>query len=354
MRGSLGCDSFLMGTMASPVVRPESDDQLGVVGMRRRAFITLLAGAAAWPIAARAQQPRMLRVGSVGLQPRAAPIYVAFLKRMAELGYQEGRNFAFEYIQAPSIEGYEASYRELLARRVDVLLVAGNEPSLHAARAVAGRLSIAFLAIDFDPLAAGDVASLARPGGNITGILVRQIELAAKRIEILREAMPRAHRVGLAWDAASREQADSAAEAARMLGFEPRLIEVTGSPPDYSAAFHQMRDAPGEPVVIPASPIFLRDRTAVAQVLSAQRIPSISAFRENAETGVLMSYGIDLVGVFGDIANYVDRIARGAIPAEMPIEQSTRFYMTVNLKTATLLGLTLPVAFTARANEVFE
>jgi putative ABC transport system substrate-binding protein len=323
--------------------------------MRRRQFITLLGGAAvARSLAARAQQPRMLRVGFVGIQPRAASIYVAFLKRMAELGYQEGRNFTFEYIQAPSIEGYEASYRALLTRRVDILLAAGNELSLRAARAVAGTLPIAFLAIDFDLLAAGDVASLARPGGNITGILVQQIELAAKRIEILREAMPRARRVGLAWDAASREQADSAAQAAWMLGLEPRLIEVGGSSPDYPAAFRQMRDAPGEPVVIPASPIFLRDRAAVAQALSGQRIPSISAFRENAEAGVLMSYGIDLVGLFGDIANYVDRIARGAIPAEMPIEQSSRFYMTVNLKTATLLGLKLPVAFTARANEVFE
>jgi putative ABC transport system substrate-binding protein len=324
------------------------------MSMKRRQFITLLGGAAVWPVTASAQQSRMLRVGFVGIQPREASIYVAFLKRMAELGYQEGRNFTFEYIQAPSIEGYEASYRELLARRVDILLAAGNEPNLRAARAVAGTLPIAFLSIDFDLLAAGDVASLARPGGNITGILVQQIELAAKRIEILSEAMPRAHRVGLAWDSASRDQADSAAQAARMLGLEPRLMEVTGPSPDYPAAFRQMRDAQGEPVVIPASPIFLRDRGAIAQALSGQRIPSISAFRENAEAGALMSYGIDLVGLFGDIANYVDRIARGAMPAEMPIEQSSRFYMTVNLKTATLLGITLPVVFTARANEVFE
>jgi putative ABC transport system substrate-binding protein len=319
--------------------------------MRRREFITLVCGAAAWPLSARAQQPKMLRVGFVGIQPREASTYVAFLKRMAEL---EGRNLTFEYIRAPSIEGYEASYRELLARKVDILLAVGNEPNLRAARAAAGTLPIAFLAIDFDPLAAGYVASLARSGGNITGILVQQNELAAKRIELLREAMPNARRVGLAWDAASREQAESAAEAARMLGLEPRLIELPGPAPDYPAAFRRMRDAPGEPVVIPASPIFLRDRAAVAQALSGQRVPSISAFRENAEAGAMMSYGTDLVGLFGDIAGYVDRIARGAMPAQMPIEQSSRFYMTVNLKTATLLGLTLPVAFTARANEVFE
>jgi putative ABC transport system substrate-binding protein len=322
--------------------------------MRRRDFITLVCGAAVWPLSARAQRRKMLRVGFVGIQQREASIYVAFLKRMAELGYEEGRNLTFEYIRAPSIEGYEASYRELLARKVDILLAVGNEPSLRSARAVAGTLPIAFLAIDFDPLAAGYVASLARPGGNVTGIFAQQIELAAKRIELLREAIPNARRVGLAWDAASREQAESAAEAARMLGLEPRLIEVPGPAPDYPAAFRQMHDAPGEPVVIPASPIFLRDRAAVAQALSAQRIPSISAFRENAEAGVLISYGIDLVGLFGDIASYVDRIARGAMPAQMPIEQSSRFYMTVNLKTATLLDLTLPAAFTARANEVFE
>ena len=115
-----------------------------------------------------------------------------------------------------------------------------------------------------------------------------------------------------------------------------------------------MGDAPGEPVVIPASPLFLRDRAVIAQALLDGRLPSISAFRENAEAGAMMSYGIDLVGLFGDIAAYVDRIARGGMPAEMPIEQSSRFYMTVNLKTAMLLGLALPVAFTARANEVFE
>ena len=140
-----------------------------IAKLKRRDFITLLGGAvAAWPLAARAQPPKMLRVGYSGMLPREAPHYAAFEKRMAELGYQEGRNFAFEYIQAPSIEGYELIYRELAARNVDILLAAGNEPALRAARAAAGTTPIAFIALDFDPVEKGYVASLSRPGGNCT------------------------------------------------------------------------------------------------------------------------------------------------------------------------------------------
>jgi len=133
--------------------------------MRRREFISLLAGAAAWPLAARAQQPAVLRVGFVGAQPRESPLYANFLRRMAELGYQEGRNFAFEYIQTPDIESYEKNYRELARRKIDVFLAVGNERALRAALAVADGRPIAFLAIDFDPLAKGYVANLSRPGG---------------------------------------------------------------------------------------------------------------------------------------------------------------------------------------------
>ena len=215
-------------------------------------------------------------------------------------------------------------------------------------------LPIAFLAIDFDPAAKGYVANMMRPGGNVSGIFVHQIELAAKRIELLREVFPSARRVGLLWDASSRDQADAAAEAAKTLGFSPLLIEVTGEPPDYAAALHAMEDASGQPVAIPAGPLFLRDRAAIAQALLDRRIPSISAFREVAEAGAMMSYGVDLMGLFRDIAGYVDRIARGGKPAEMPIEQTTRFHMTVNLKTAASLDVSLSYAFTARANEVFE
>jgi ABC-type uncharacterized transport system substrate-binding protein len=322
--------------------------------MKRREFITLIGGAAAWPLAARAQQqPKMLRVGFVGIQPREAPLYTAFLKRMVELGYQEGRNFTFDYIQTPDVEGYERNYRELAARKVDVFLAVGNERALRAALLAAEGRPIAFLAVDFDPLARGYVASLSRPGGNVTGIFVRQLELAAKRVEIAREAFPRATVIGIAFDRVSPEQRDAAAEAARKLSLEPRMIEVKGDQ-GYDRAFAAMDDVRGQPIILPAGPMFLRDRATIAQALLERRIPSVAAFRENTEAGALISYGFDLMGLFYDIASYVHQIARGAKPSDMPIEQSPRFYMAVNMKTAASLGVSLSDVFVARANEVRE
>jgi putative tryptophan/tyrosine transport system substrate-binding protein len=322
--------------------------------MKRREFITLLGGAAAWPLAARAQQqPKMLRIGFVGMQPRQSPLYANFLKRMAELGYQEDRNFTFDYIQTSNIDGYEKNYRELARRKVDVFLAVGNEPALRAALSAAEGRPIAFLAVDFDPLAKGYVTNLSRPGGNLTGIFVRQLELAAKRVEIAREAFPRATLVGIAFDAVSREQRDATAEAARKLGLEARMIELSGEQ-GYAGAFGTMDDARGQPIILPAGPTFLRDGAAIAQALLERRIPSVAAFRENTEAGALISYGFDLMGLFYDIASYVHRIAGGTKPSDMPIEQSPRFYMAVNLKTAASLGLSLSDVFVARANQVIE
>jgi len=187
----------------------------------------------------------------------------------------------------------------------------------------------------------------------VTGIFVRQLELAAKRVEIAREAFPRATVLGIAYDTISREQHDATAEAARKLGLEPRMIEVKGEGA-YASAFGAMDDARGQPIILPAGPMFLRDRAAIAQALLERRIPSIVAFRENMEAGALISYGFDLMGLFYDIASYVHQIARGAKPSEMPIEQSPRFYMAVNLKAAALLGVSLSDVFVARADEVIE
>src|SRR5258707_129008 len=173
--------------------------------MRRREFISLVGGpAAVWPLAARAQlQPKMLRVGFVGMQPRESPLYTNFLKRMAELGYQEGRNFTFDYIQTPDVEGYERNYRELAARKVDVFLAVGNEPTLRAALLAAEGRPIAFLAIDFDPLARGYVAGVSPPRRNVDGHFLRQGELAAQSLQIAPAAgrQPR-RRASSAWNPA--------------------------------------------------------------------------------------------------------------------------------------------------------
>jgi putative ABC transport system substrate-binding protein len=322
--------------------------------MRRRDFIALLGGTAAWPLAARAQQPKMLRVGYSGILARGAPHYVAFEKRMAELGYEQGRNFTFEFIQSPSIDAYEGIYRELVARRVDILLVAGNEPALRAARAAGGATPIAFIAVDFDPVAKGYVASLSRPGNNMTGIFVSQLELAGKRVELVREACPQARRVGLLFDGTSREQAGAAAAAAAKLGLEPRQLELSGQPPDYAAALLAMADAPGEPVVVPASPLALRERAAIARLLLAQRNPSIAAFRENMEAGALISYGVHLVDLFRDVAPFVDQIARGGKAGDLPMRGPSHFHTAFNLKTAKALGLDVSPTLLARADEVIE
>ena len=192
------------------------------IRIRRREFIVTLGGAVATcPLIARAQQTvRVLRVGFVGGQPPDAAIYVAFRKRMAELGYRD-RYFVFEYIQTPSIDAYDASFRELAARKPDIVIAAGNEPALRAARAAVGTLPIVFLAIDFDPVERGYVASLARPGGNITGIFVHPLELAAKRQHV--ELMQRF--------------------AKEFVGLQPDLI-LTSSTPATAAMLQQTRTIP--------------------------------------------------------------------------------------------------------------
>jgi ABC-type uncharacterized transport system substrate-binding protein len=322
--------------------------------VRRREFITLVGSAAAWPLAARAQSAKMLRVGYSGMLPYDAPHYAAFERRMAELGYQLGRNFAFEYIQAPSIEGYEVTYRELAARKVDVLLAAGNEPALRAARSVAGATPTVFIALDFDPVEKGYVASLSRPGNNSTGLFVSQLELAGKRVEFLRKTFPNARHIGLLWDATSREQADAAAAVAGQLGFEPRLLEVIGQPPNYAAALMPMEQWPAEPIMIPASPLALRDRATIVRLMLDRRTPSICAFREVMEAGALFSYGVNLVDVFRDVAAVVDQVARLGNAGEIPMRGPSHFHTAVNLKTAKSLGLQIPDRLLALADEVIE
>jgi len=318
---------------------------------------TALAGAAALFSAASAlaQSPqKMLRVGYVTLQPRSAP-HEAFVKRMGELGYQEGVNFAFEFLQVRSLDDYPAGYRAVAARGCDILVASGNEAALRAAAdAAENRIPVVFFAFDFDPFAKGFVTSLAKPGGNLTGVFVRQIELAKKRVELTRQALPGARSLWLLWDPVSRDQADAAAEVASEFGFTPHLIEVTGEPPNYAAALARLTEEPGAPLLIPASPRFYRDRAALIALVLERRIPAISAHPEHATLGALLSYGVTVLAVLRDMAPYVDRIAKGAKPGDIPIEQPTHFDMTINLKTAKMLNLEISPVLIARADEVIE
>ena len=323
--------------------------------MKRRDFITLVGGAAAWPLAAHAQQPaKILRVGTVAGTPKSSPQWVAFERRMGELGYQEGRNFSFDFLQAATADEYEALYRKLAARVPDVILAIGPEIGLKSALAVTRTMPIVMIAIDYDPLARGYVTSLARPSGNVTGVVFQQIELAAKRIKLIKDGFPDRPAATMFWDKLSADQWEAARSTAAMLGLQLSGIELHEWPYDYEAALHQAPLDHRGMLIVPTSPAFFRDRARLADFALRRRILSMFVFREWVDAGGLLCYGPSITALFGRVAEFVDRIARGAQPADLPIEQPTKFEMVVNLKTAKTIGIELPTAILLRADEVIE
>jgi ABC-type uncharacterized transport system substrate-binding protein len=327
-----------------------------VSGMGRREFITLIGGAAAaWPLAARAQQSaKMLRVGTVAGTPRSSPHWVAFERRMAELSYDTGKNFAFEFMQAASIEEYVLAYRELAARKVDIFLASGPEITLKSALAAAETRPIVMVAIDYDPLALDYVTSLGRPTGNVTGLFFRQIELTIKRLQIVKDAFPDMRGATVLWDRISADQWNAAQSAAPALGLRLVGIELREQPYDYEQALAQGQSDQRRNLFVMSSPFFFRDRTQLADLALRHRMTSMFAFREWVDAGGLLSYGPSITGMFRSAADYVDRIARGAKPADLPIEQPTKFELVLNLKTARAIGIELPTPILLRADEVIE
>jgi putative ABC transport system substrate-binding protein len=285
--------------------------------------------------------------------PRTAPHIVAFSTRLGELGYQAGKNFELEHIQVHNVGEFAAAYRELAARNSDIFVALGNKVAALAAREAAGSRPIVLIALSFDPFATGFVASLARPGGNITGLYAHPLDLARKRVELIHEFLPNARKLGLLWESATHDLVDAAAAAATGLGLDPQPIEVVGDPPNYAAALDQLSDAV-VPVLFTQSPVFIRDRTALVNLFLQRLVAAVGPTREDVEAGALMCYGVNLPGALRDAAEYVDRIARGANPADLPIEQPKELELIVNLKTANLLHLSIPTTLLARADEVIE
>jgi putative tryptophan/tyrosine transport system substrate-binding protein len=323
--------------------------------MKRREFISLLGGVAAWPLAARAQQPqKMLRVGTVSGTPQSSPQWAAFLGRMAELGYQQGKTFVFDFVPAASEEEYETGYRTLAAREPDIIMATGVEIALKSAMAATRTLPIVMIAIDYDPFARGYVTSLARPSGNVTGVFFQQIELAAKRIQLVKDAFPNMSAATMFWDRASADQWQAAQNAAATLGLRLFGIELREPPYDYERALGEAPPNHRGMLIVPTSPFFFRDRAGIADLALRHRIASMFVFREWAEAGGLLSYGPSISAQFVRVAEFVDRIARGAKPADLPIEQPTKFELVVNLKTARAIGIELPTAILLRADEVIE
>ena len=324
--------------------------------MRRRQFIAVVGGGAVWPLAVLGQQPpSLLRVGASSVQPRTTAIFVAFVERMAELGYEEGKNFSFEYVQAANVAGYEVAYRELASRKVDILLASGPEVGLKSALATAGMRPVVMVAIDYDPLARGYVRSLAQPGANLTGISFQQIELTEKRLQVVKEAFPAMQAIAVFWDEISADQWHAAENAAPRLGLRLAGVEFREQPYDYERALAQLPLEHRRVLMVLTSPVFaVPDRARLPDFALRHRMASIFSLRQYVDVGGLMSYGASFTAMYRRAAEYVDRIARGTRPADLPVEQPTKFELIANLKTARALGLTIPPSLLARADEVIE
>jgi putative tryptophan/tyrosine transport system substrate-binding protein len=325
--------------------------------MRRRDFITLVGGATvacAWAGAARAQSQRTLRIGWVSVQPRNNPTAGAFLKRLRELGYDEGQNLAFEYVRASSAAEYPEGMKEVLRRHVDIIVALGAEETLKAAMAATKTTPIVMIALDYDPFARGYVTSLAHPSGNVTGIFSQQIELSAKRLEIAKELIPGLQSGAVLWDVGSADQFQSLKNAGQNLGINLFAVEMGDPPYNYEAAWKQVPPESRRMLILPTSGIFFRDRQQIADFTLEHRIPAMFVFREWVDAGGLVSYGASQTGLFGRAAEYVDKLAKGAAPSDLPIEQPTKFELILNLKTAKKIGLTIPEATLLRADEVIE
>jgi len=324
----------------------------------RLALVLAFAAAlASGPIAAHAQpEARVLRIGAVSAGAgRSSPHWIAFNQRLGELGHVDGRSVAIEFRSA---EGQPERFPELMAdlvrSRVDVILAVGPEASLRAAREATTVIPIVAVAIDYDPVARGHVRSVARPGGNITGVFLRQPELAAKRVGLLKEMLPKLHGLVVFWDAFGADQLEEAEAAARTSGLQVRRVEFRNPPYAFDGPMKAaVRQRAGALLGL-ASPVFFRQRAELAEVALKHRLPSISPFREAAEAGALMAYGASLPDMLRRAAEYIDKISKGAKPADLPMEQPTKFELVINLKTAQALGLTIPPALVLRADHVIQ
>jgi putative tryptophan/tyrosine transport system substrate-binding protein len=316
----------------------------------------VLASAVAWPLASSAQQPanKTLRVGTVSGDRQSSPQWATFVHRMADLGYQEGRNFTFDFVPVSNDDDFEAGYRTLAAHKPDIIIAPGPEIALKSALAATRTLPIVMIAIDFDPVARGYVTSLARPSGNVTGMSCQQIELAAKRTQLVKEAFPNMLGATMFWDQSSADQWQAAQNAAVTLDVSLSGIELREPPYDYERALGEAPSDYRGMVIVATSVFFFHDRARIAEFASRHRIPSMFVFREWVDAGGLMSYGPSITALWGRVAELVDRIARGAKPADLPIEQPTKFELVVNLKTATAIGVELPTGILLRADEVIE
>jgi putative ABC transport system substrate-binding protein len=328
--------------------------------MRRRDLVILLGGAAvAWPLAARAQQAgKMARIGFLSPRPILRDVDLptaSFVAGLRDRGYNEGRTIAIEYRFAEGqFQRLPDLAAELVRLKVEVIIAVGA-PAIHAAAAATTTIPI-IMAFSDDPVRAGFVKSLARPGGNITGLSILASDLSVKRLELIKAAFPEIARVAVLVNPrtqSSLEQLDQLRLVAPSLGISLTVVEA-GEPAELDAAFSTMIKDDPQVLLQLSDPMLFAQQTHIADVAGRNRLPVISYWRETAEAGGLIAYGPKLNALMDRVAYYVARILKGASPAELPVEQPTEFELVINLRTAKILGLTLPSTLLARADLVIE
>jgi len=324
--------------------------------VRRRECITLLGGATiAWPLGARAQQRAMPVIGYLG-SGSAGPSVAAFRQGLSEAGYVEGQNVAIEYRWAESrVDRLPAMAADLVGRKVDVIVATGGTPSGLAAKTATSTIPIVFDSGD-DPVATGLVASLARPGGNVTGFSILVVDLTAKRLELLCEMVPLARIIAVLVNPQYSHTEDVirvAQEAARAKGVELRILKV-GTDSEIAAAFASLVQLKADALIVAGDPFFNAQREQLVALAASHAVPAAYQWRAYAASGGLISYGPSLPSIYRQIGIYAGKILNGAKPADLPVQQPTTFELVINLRTARALGLTVPQSLLARADEVIE
>jgi putative tryptophan/tyrosine transport system substrate-binding protein len=330
-----------------------------MLDLRRRQFVTLLGGAAVtWPLAARAQQPaKVPKIGYLGFGPASAYAtrVEALRVGLRDLGWVEGRNIVIEFRWAEGVDQLPALAAELVRMNVDVIF-ASSSTLVEPARQATQTIPIVF-SNHADPVGIGHVASLARPGGNVTGLSMLLTDLAVKELEILTEAVPQAKRIGVLWNPTTPSHVPAVRaveDAGEKLRVNLVLVPVRAAE-DFDTAFATMvREGVGDFLVVP-SPLFTSYRAALADLALKHRLPGMFGHRDLiVDVGALMSYGADIDDLNRRASVYIDKILRGAKPSDLPVEQASKYQLVINLKTAKALGLEVPPTLLARADEVIE
>jgi putative tryptophan/tyrosine transport system substrate-binding protein len=311
------------------------------------------------PLAAGAQPAeKRFRVGVLCPVTCDTPPLEALRQGLLERGYVEGRNITFEHRSADGkFEKFPDLAADLVGLQVDVIVASGGLPGALAAKRATTKIPVVFAGLGEDPVPYGLVQSLARPGGNLTGLVALYADLVEKHLELITETVPGASRVVALWDVGVKNALEPSFKtlevAARALGVHPQLVAVRGLD-DLARAFRAAADVRAGALVILPSPTFFWSRVRMAKLAAEHQLPAIAPFVEFAQAGGLMAYGPNVTRMFGYAAGMVDRILKGAKPADLPVEQPTEFDLMINLKAAKALGLTIPPAILMQANEVIR